>query len=216
MFQINPDNRVLSILSQYFDLVILSFLWLAASLPVVTIGVSTTSMYGVLLKLHAGQDETSVIRAFFSRWRSEWKRGTLVWLLLSAFLALMAADLYICVAYRPEGLVGGLLWTGTALMVLLGLSLSVYALPVNARFECAVKQVFTNSLRLAAGNPGWTLALIALWALIALSMAALGFVSIVVLGPLLWLTAKILYRVFKPIVSKSGMSSADREVGPTS
>ncbi len=210
MFQVNPDNRMLSILSQYFDLVILSFLWLATSLPIVTIGASTMAMYGVLLKLHAGQDETNVIRAFFSRWRSEWKRGTLVWLLLLAFLALMAADLYICVAYQPEGLVGGLLWAGTVLMMLLGLSVGVYALPVNTRFECSVKQVFTNSLRLAAGNPGWTLALIALWALVALSMAALGFVSIAVLGPLLWLTAKILYRVFKPIVSRFGMRSADQ------
>ena len=109
MFHYNPDNKILQALSQYADLLVLSALWLLTSLPVVTAGASAAALYRVLLKLASGRDETSVVRAFFAQWRCEWKRGTMIWLCLLGFDALVCADIAVCLLGRPSGAWGRVL-----------------------------------------------------------------------------------------------------------
>lgn len=199
MFQIDPENRILGLLSRYFDLVMLSLVWLLCSLPLVTAGAAATALDRVLLKLASGSELSGPVAAFFGCFRAEWKRGTLLWLPLAGFLALVGADVYICLAYRPEL---PLLWAGTGLALLLALVLLAYVFPVNAQFVCGFGQVYLNSLRFAVSSPLRTLLLITLMAATALSFAAMGFFAIVALGPLLYLRAKLLYAVFAPQIRK--------------
>ena len=73
MRRIDCDNKILQALSLYADLMLLSALWLLTSLPLVTAGASTAALYGVLLKLASGRDETGVVRAFSAA--GEWSGG---------------------------------------------------------------------------------------------------------------------------------------------
>lgn len=213
MFHYNPDNKILQALDQYADLLLLSALWLLTSLPLVTVGASTTALYGVLLKLASGRDETSVARAFFQRWRSEWKQGTRIWLCLLAFFALVGADLWVCLRGRPEGAAGRVLWMGSILALLSALVLSVYVFAVNAQFKCTLGQTFANALRLAVGSPLWTLLLILLMALSAASIVALGFFSIAVLGVLLYQSARVLHRLFVPALRQYAQEPLQADAG---
>lgn len=202
MFRYHQDNRIFQLLGQYADLLLLSALWLLTSLPLLTAGASTAALYRVLLKLASGRDETSVVRAFFVQWRTEWRRATLVWLCLLGFWALVCADFAVCLIGRPAGLWGRLLWTVSFIALLTALIFGVYVFAVNAQFQCTLQQTFSNALRLAAGNPARTLLLLILLAVSVIAVAALGFFSISVLGVLFYQSARILYKIFTPAIEK--------------
>ena len=200
MFHYNPDNKILQLLSLYFDLTVLTALWMITSLPIITIGVSTTALYSVLFKMMTEDGAANIVRSFFGCWRSELRRSTAICALLSGFLVLVGADLFICVAYRPTGPAGPFLWTGAILAALAALCLIAYVFPINARFNCTVRQVFMNALRFAGGNPLPTLGLVVLLVLIGAAMFFLMALSLFLVGPLLYIAAKQLNRIFQPIV----------------
>ena len=122
--------------------------------------------------------------------------------LLSGFLILVGGDLYVCIAYRPEGVPGAILWAGTFLAAALALCLLVYVFPIHAQFDCTVLQVFANAIRFTAGNLGQTLVLAGLLVLMGLSMFFLLVLSVFAVGPLLYLSAKRLNAVFTPVAER--------------
>lgn len=212
MFRYNPDNKVMQALSLYFDLIVLAFLWLISSLPIVTAGVSTTALHRVLGRLAGGDDVAHPARTYFGFWRSEWRQGTLVWLPLLGFLALTAGDLFICAAWRPAGLTGAVLWGGTFLAVWLGLCLLAYVFPVAARFECTVGQTYRNAVRFAVGSLRRTLAMAGILVLTGGAVYFLGAAAIFITGPLLYLRAKLLRQAFAPVVERFGAGREQEEV----
>ena len=52
----NYDNPVWRFIGKFWDVIMLSVLWMVCSIPVVTIGASTTAMYYVTLKLVRDED----------------------------------------------------------------------------------------------------------------------------------------------------------------
>ena len=202
MFHYNPDNKVIQALSTYFDLVVLATLWAVTSLPVVTVGVSTTALFRVLFRMQTEEGAAHVARSFFACWREEWKKSTVIWLLLLAFLALAGVDLFICAAYRPEGAAGAVMWAGALLAALLGLCLTVWVFPINARFDCTVRQVFSNAVRFTAGNLLRTLTLILALLLMAVSVVLLLALSVFATGPLLYWSVKLLRPAFTPVMQR--------------
>ena len=60
----NYDNPVWRFIGKLGDLILLNILWIVCSIPVFTIGASTTAVYYVTLKL-ARDEGDSTIRSFF-------------------------------------------------------------------------------------------------------------------------------------------------------
>ena len=58
------DGKLFHILSRIADLILLNVLWLLSSLPIITIGASTTALYYVMLKIVKNED-SYIIRSFF-------------------------------------------------------------------------------------------------------------------------------------------------------
>ena len=202
MFHYNPDNKILQMLSLYFDLIVLAALWEVTSAFIVTAGVSTAALYRVLLRMTREDNVSGVVRAFFGCWRDEWKRSTLLWGLLSGILLLAGGDLYVCIAYRPEGVPGAVLWAGTFLAAALVLCLLAYVFPINAQFDCTIPQVFANAVRFTAGNPGQTLVLVGLLILIGVSVFFLQALSPLAVGLLLYSGVKRLNKIFQPVIDR--------------
>lgn len=76
----NADNAVWRFIGNLADVLILSVLWLVCSIPVVTIGASTTALYYVTLKLASNQ-EGYTVRSFFRAFRSNFKQATVIWMI---------------------------------------------------------------------------------------------------------------------------------------
>ena len=64
----NYDNPVWRFIGKFWDVLIVNLLWFFLSIPIFTIGASTTAMYYVTLKL-ARDDDGYTIRSFLSHLR---------------------------------------------------------------------------------------------------------------------------------------------------
>ena len=68
----NYDNPVWRFIGKLGDLIILNILWMITSIPIVTIGASTTALYYVTLKLVRDEDGYT-IKSFFKSFRDNFK-----------------------------------------------------------------------------------------------------------------------------------------------
>ena len=72
----------------------LNLLWFVCSLPIVTIGASTTALYYASLKL-VREEDSSLTRQFFRSFRENFKQATVLWLILLGVGLFLGADGYI-------------------------------------------------------------------------------------------------------------------------
>jgi uncharacterized membrane protein YesL len=89
----------------------LNLLWFLCSIPIFTIGASTTALYYASLKIV--RDEDSHVGAlFFRSFRENFKQATVLWLILLGVGLFLGADGYIVYHLRQSSLgPAGVLWT---------------------------------------------------------------------------------------------------------
>ena len=72
----------------------LNLLWFVCSIPIFTIGASTTALYYTSLKVIRGE-ESSLTRQFFHSFRENFKQSTILWLIMAGVGLFLAGDIYI-------------------------------------------------------------------------------------------------------------------------
>ena len=66
---LNPDNRVMRLITKIADSVFLNLLWFVFSLPIVTAGAATTALFDVTLHM-VNDEEGGIFRDFRKSFRS--------------------------------------------------------------------------------------------------------------------------------------------------
>ncbi len=194
----DPDSAFSRGMERVWSLVVLNVLWLLCSLPLVTLGASSTALYAVLGKMLEGEDD-HVARRFFRAWRENWKQATPVWLVLLAVIALCGFDLWIAAANDR------FLWEllAVAALQLVGMELT-FVFPLMARYENTRRNHMKNALLVALGNVPRMLLAWLLWALpVGLCLFVEGmllYLSLLWLligySSLSYLTARVLRPIF--------------------
>lgn len=105
-------------MSSIGDCVALSVLWLVCSLPVVTLGASTSAAFSVAGKM-AAKEDTFVWKGFFSAFRRDFAIATRAWLPMALIAAAIVGDYQIGLA--NPGRLGGFLIAAAAAMGLVWL-----------------------------------------------------------------------------------------------
>lgn len=137
------DNVIVRALTCLFDLILLNVLWLLCSLPVVTLGASTTAMYSVTLKM-ADKKEGYIAKDFFTSFKHNLKKGTIIWLgLLTAGIVI---GLDFVVLQEFHGLIGNVVIVCLGIAVVLYIIELVFIFPVLAKFENTVRNTFLIGL----------------------------------------------------------------------
>lgn len=72
------DSLVYDILQKFYYLLVLNFLWLIFSLPLFTIGASTTALYYVIAKL-SRDEHTYIFKDFWKSFKLNFKKSTIIW-----------------------------------------------------------------------------------------------------------------------------------------
>ena len=126
------DNIVVRALSRLFDLILLNILWVLFSLPLVTVGASTAALYSVMMKIVANE-EGYIIRGFLDAFRRNLKQSTVVWLMLLAAGAVLAADVMILGSFTGMPAKAGLVLLGAVAFIYL--TELIFVFPLIARFE---------------------------------------------------------------------------------
>lgn len=146
-------------LSKTADIILLNVLFIICCIPVITIGASLTALFSVTLKL-ADNEESYIIKNFFTSFRSNFRQSTLLWLSLLLTAGIAVFDFFTVPASLP--------YIGRALHLLLGaviltaLIFAAYAFPCLARFEGSLKCIVKNALLLGIANLPKTLLLVLL------------------------------------------------------
>lgn len=203
----NYDNPFWRFMGKLGDLIILNVLWIVCSIPIVTIGASTTAVYYVTLKL-VRDEEGATIKSFFKSFKQNLKQMLIIWIILLAVGAILLFDLQF--VYAVTGIQAG---TKTVLLAAFGclfflyLSMSVYIFPVQAKFYNSIKRTFANSFFMAARHFPKTLCIVILDTAIILICSVFVprlFVLLIVFGvPLLaFINSYILNGIFNQYISQ--------------
>ena len=149
-------SRIGSLLSSLIDLIWAGMLWLFCSLPVITVGASSTALYYTVVKC-VRHDRGRVSTCFFHSFRSNFRQATLIWLLCLLYIAVGIGDAY---AFSRMGIrEGHFLFYLSRLFFLPVPLLFPWLFAFLSRFENTIGGTFRYSAFLAMRHLGVTLLL---------------------------------------------------------
>ncbi len=210
----NYDNPVMRFIGKFWDVLVLNILWLICSLPIFTIGASTTAVYYVTLKL-ARDDDGYTIRSFFHSFKQNFRQATIIWLIFLLTGIILFADLWFVLTANvvPAGTMRVL---ATALFIgllIVWFAMITYVFPVLARFYGTVKQTIMNAFLLSVRYLLYTIGIIAIDVLIVvLTLTSLPVLSMLGFPLLAFLNSFFLERIFKKLIPKDERD--DQEMRP--
>lgn len=141
------DNPVMSFICRIIDLCVLSLLWLLCSLPVVTVGTATCSLYYAVIK-SVRRQRSYPAREFLGCFRKNLKLSLLLWLLF-LFFGAITFKVYLPLAAHFWF---SSLWVDKILAVLLTVgifffaSLLLWSFPILSRFDTGILKILELSM----------------------------------------------------------------------
>ena len=125
------------------DILTLHFLWLLYSLPVFTIGASTTALYYSCMKrIRTGEGYVS--QNFRKSFRENFRQSSIIWLILLTAAILLFTDIRIAMAMNHT--IGRILLICCSFFLIPFTLLCIYIFPVQAKFENRIFDNVKNAL----------------------------------------------------------------------
>lgn len=176
------DNGVTRFLGKVADFMILNILWIVCSIPIITIGASTTAMYSVMLKL-VKNEEGYIAKGFLKAFKDNLKQSTLIWLLYLIFGIVIAVDFRLLGIMNPS--IRTVIQVFLIFMSILLISMGIYGFALQARYENTVKNTLKNALILTVAKMPYTLLML----VITVAPVILTFLTVrtLLFGSLLWM-----------------------------
>lgn len=151
------ESKLHAVLTALIDIVWLGLLWLACSLPLITLGAASTALYYSMVKC-VRHERSRATKEFFRAFRLNFRQATLLWLLCLGVLALGLGDVY---AFSRMGVrPGDLLYVLSRLLLLPVPLLFPWIFAFLSRFENSVSATLRFSLYLAVKHAGKSLLLL--------------------------------------------------------
>jgi uncharacterized membrane protein YesL len=184
------------------DIMILTILWLITSLPIITIGASTTALYYVTTRQLSNR-EGYVTKDFFKSFKQNFVKATGVTILFAIIISVLSFNIQYLSVESPFYF---------AQFVLLALALAVlsFVFPVLARFELTFFQLITKSFFLAIRH--FLTSITCLVLMFAIYWLLMDYPILVILCPGVYafITSLMFMRVFKQYLPE--MDTEDYDV----
>ena len=166
------DSKFYEVVSKIADLVVLNLLFVLFSLPIITMGASTTALYGVTKKM-AENREGYIFRNFFQLFKENFRQSTVMWIILLIAAMIPTVDLYIINSLEKTVITTALkgLMLAAALTVLL---VFLYAMALQSTFENTIKNTLKNAFLMGIGYFPWTLLILLITLLPIILIVLLG------------------------------------------
>lgn len=202
-FSIN--GKFYSFMTKVADLMILSVLWLFTSLPVITLGASSSALYYGVIKV-VREESDRPTKAYFRAFRDNFKQST--WI-TGGFLALTLLITAIGTAvYRIHPDPQTLQRIYAAYLILLGIAIAWlhYLISYIARFRAPLKTVLKNSLAICFVNLPQSISMMVLFIMCAvgfiLTFPASAMLIIIVPGLYALISSYLMERIYKKYLSE--------------
>ena len=162
------DSKFYEVVSKIADLVVVNLLFVLCSLPIITIGASTTALYGVTKKM-AENREGYIFRNYFRLFKENFKQSTIMWSILLLLALIPTIDLYIINSFEKTIVTTALkgLMLATALAILF---VFLYAMALQS----TIKNTLKNAFLMGIGYFPWTLLIVFITLLPIILLVLLG------------------------------------------
>ena len=195
------DNGVTRFLGKVADFMFLNLLWIVCSIPIITIGASTTAMYSVMLKL-VKNEEGYIVKGFLIAFKENFRQSTLMWLLYLVFGIVIVVDFMLLRMMSQS--IRTVMQVFLIFMTILLISMGIYGFALQARYENPIKNTLKNALILTVAKMPYTLLMLVITVVpvvvtfLTVRTLMLGFLVWLLLGVslIVWLNSLLLRRVF--------------------
>ncbi len=197
----NYDGVLVQTCNKIADCLCLSLLWLLSSLPVVTIGASTTALYASVNRC-IRRAEGGVWKTFWQAFRRNFRQATVLWLGLLVLYALLSACCYSAYLMCVSGYLPKEMFYFSLLVAAIFTLWASFLFPYLARFQNNTRTILKNCVFIAIMNfPVGVLNLL----LLALPLIAVGMFPLSILcapGVCMVLRCYALEPVFRKYMTK--------------
>ena len=145
----DPENPFWMFMTKITDALCISILWLIFSIPVITIGASTTALFQFTLKQSANE-EGYVWHTFFTAFKQNFKQATLIWIPALLLGALFIVEAYICIVKGTA--FSNALFFVFLLFGIIYILILMWIFPIIALFHISTKKAITNAFVMSVGN----------------------------------------------------------------
>ena len=156
------ENPVMRALAVACDLLLLNLLALLCGVPVITAGASITALNDLTIRIVRQEDEY-IVRPFFRSFADNFRKATLLWLLVLLAAALLGVDYLAALSYIPA------LRVGIIAIGIIVFAVALYAFALLARYENSLRATVRNAAVLSVAYFPRTLGMLAatvlFWAL---------------------------------------------------
>ena len=193
----NMDGPFFKFGNAIADIMILSLLWIVFSIPLFTIGASTTALFYVTTR-RISDREGYLFRDFFSSFKSNFKRATLLWLLWLAAFGILAVNIFMLQTAEFEPWMTFILLPIQICVMLELFFVSIYIYPITARFEMSFSQTIKSAFFMANRHILTTiLCILTGVSIIAASMILFEPIILISMGLYAYSTSYMIMNVFK-------------------
>lgn len=176
------------------DTIILSLLWLFFSLPIVTIGASTSAMYYVATR-RISEREGYMTSDFWSAFKSNFVRSTVLWLMVLVLAIVLVFNVSVA------GALGNMARIVVPAQIVIAIQLIVictFMFPMTSRFDMTIKHTIKSSFFMANRHLFTSIICVAL--LLLLVIVAIYFLPPLLLlipGIYAMISSMLIMRIFK-------------------
>ena len=145
----DPENSFWSFLGRIYNLAYAGFLWFLTSLPLITIGASTTALYSYAFAVTEQQDGY-VGRTFFASFRKNFGKATCIWIGMIVIFGFLFFDAYL--ASTGHSLVSKILFFTILAVVIILAMLAVHIFPFLAKWDLPYKDMAKSIVFIGIGT----------------------------------------------------------------
>jgi len=161
------NNPIWRFMGKIADFFMLTIVWVVCSIPIVTIGASTSALYYVVLKM-VKNHEQYIIRSFFRYMKENFVSSTVVWIIVLAlgFIPVVGFFMLNQMGVREASF---LFWM-LVVVTLIYLMFVAVVFPLSARLDADVLKLIFMSFMVSVKHFAWTFFMV----VVTVCVAALG------------------------------------------
>lgn len=178
------------------DLIILTILWLICSIPVITIGASTTALYYVTTRQLSNR-EGYVSRDFFRSFKQNFLEATAMTLILGVIAVVLFININLFV---PDSTINTIIYLIQYVLLYELLIFSIYVFPVLSRFDLKLGALIKTSIFMANRHLLTTFTCALLFVAIVMIVLKCGILIILCAGAYAILTSLMFMKLFRKYV----------------
>lgn len=197
------ESPLWQFLGRVADAFILTILWFLCSLPIITLGASTTALYAATLRMMRNED-TGIVKRFFQDFKTNLVQGSIAGIVM--LLVGLALGYNLVILYKNPSEGSSILMVAMLVFTYVYLMLFKYIFAVIARFSNNLPSLFIMAFMFSVKYFGWTLLMITiLVCLIVLSIFVFWPILLFLAGAVALIDSLMLNKVFEEHIIKNNI-----------